>query len=616
MLLVVTSKQRMNILFHVGMPYKQRFQHRKKQEREKRQKRLKTSTSSLESESSITITITDELSITTTDETFHETLTECGGDLLSTNKLTDDQNTRDVPLRHLHESLTLPSKAWCDQSPEGLKKLILCKLSQGSGSSAQPMMVTHSLTVNSDFTWKLFVLNHEITRSCNALGSFPSKLDQETFSQLLTRLDNISICIGQPDTHFVRMVAAKKGKVLSNDGKIMCAVDSNAYMKTVRTSDCEILATSEKCSACKNYRATLRSMYHRWSRKSQSSSDSCSTFANERYLNTPQKKKKMEGLKKRARIAEQTVLTLQEKIRRLTENSGEMLDENLHSDMIAIMKENSEKVKSAYPEGSFARLFWEEQMKAACLNNTKQVRWHPVLIKWCLNLKLLSSSAYHALRSSGFLKLPSERTLRDYTHYFVNKTGFMDEVDEQLLSEIPASLPASRRSVVLLIDEMKVREGLVYNKYSGEIIGFTKLGDINDDLLRLENENEQEVAKQILVLMVRGIMFRLVFPYAHFGTRGVTADLLFPIVWEAIRRLEARGLKVLCITADGASSNRKFFRMHHAKKDPGTYFYKARNPYSSDNRWVYFVSDPPHLIKTVRNCWSHSGVDGTRHMKV
>lgn len=88
----------------------------------------------------------------------------------------------------------------------------------------------------------------------------------------------------------------------------------------------------------------------------------------------------------------------------------------------------------------------------------KQVRWHPVIIKWRLNLKLLSSSVYHALRTSGFIKLPSERTLRDYSNYF---SGFMDEVGKQLMSEVSPSLPTSRRFIALLIDEMKVKEGLI-----------------------------------------------------------------------------------------------------------------------------------------------------------
>ena len=96
---------------------------------------------------------------------------------------------------------------------------------------------------------------------------------------------------------------------------------------------------------------------------------------------------------------------------------------------------------------------------------------------------MLSTSAYYALRSSGFLKLPSERTLKDYTNYFTNKPDFQDEVDQQLVGEIPLSLPISKWYIALLVGEMKVKQGLVH---SGEIFGFTHLGDINDDLLHLE----------------------------------------------------------------------------------------------------------------------------------
>ncbi len=111
------------------------------------------------------------------------------------------------------------------------------------------------------------------------------------------------------------------------------------------------------------------------------------------------------------------------------------------------------------------------------------------MIKWCVNLKLISSSAYNALRTSGFLKLPSERTLRDYSNVFESKVGFQDEVDKQLLDEVNAkSLPPSRKFVGLILDEMKLKEGIVYNKTSGSVIGFTSIGDINDDLLKLERE--------------------------------------------------------------------------------------------------------------------------------
>ena len=240
---------------------------------------------------------------------------------------------------------------------------------------------------------------------------------------------------------------------------------------------------------------------------------------------------------------------------------------------------------------------------------------------FCLNIKLISGAAYHALRTSGFIQLPSERTLRDYTHFFKSAPGFHSDLNEQLKKEaVIESLPESQRFVALLIDEMKIKEDLVYDKYSGHVLGFISLGDLSDTVTRLEQGCDAEVlhptlAKYILVLMVRGIFFRLEFPYAHFGTDGATADFLFPIIWEAIRQLEGIGFKVICVTGDGASPNRKFFRMHGEK---GNLIYKTHNPFADqkEKRSLFFVSDPPHLIKTTRNCWSHSGYGGTRLMSV
>ena len=275
------------------------------------------------------------------------------------------------------------------------------------------------------------------------------------------------------------MVKAKKGKVCSSGSTVVAIVDSmpvefggESYSSTIRTTSCEILCETEKCCSCKGYRASLRSMYHRWNKRQPS----CSIYANERYMNTPEKSAKMKGLKARVQNAEKTVLHLQERIKKLTQTEGEHLDVDFQSDLISIMNSNKNKVKEAYPDGSFPKLFWDEQLKAASVSDPRQVRWHPVIIKWCLNLKLLSSASYHALRSSGFIKLPSDRTLRDYTHYFKNKTGFQDEVNKQLLNEVSLqSLPDSRKFVAVLVDEMKVKEGLIFNKHSGEIIWVTSM---------------------------------------------------------------------------------------------------------------------------------------------
>ena len=141
------------------------------------------------------------------------------------------------------------------------------------------------------------------------------------------------------------------------------------------------------------------------------------------------------------------------------------------------------------------------------------------------------------MRSSGFITLPSERTLRDYTNYIKSVPGYQQELIDMMRHESNCNeLSESRRYVTIVLDEMKIKEDIVFDKHSGNIIGFCNLGSINDDLLKAERDADAHppVSKQILAVMVRGIFFKFDFPLAHFSTEGITADLLFPIVWEGI----------------------------------------------------------------------------------
>jgi tRNA nucleotidyltransferase (CCA-adding enzyme) len=106
--------------------------------------------------------------------------------------------------------------------------------------------------------------------------------------------------------------------------------------------------------------------------------------------------------------------------------------------------------------------------------------------------------------------------------------------------------------------------------------------------------------------MVRGLFIQLEFPYASFPTTDITGDAMYPIVWEAVRRLELCDFKVTGITCDGAAPNRKFFRIHTQTTKKTSITYKTKNPYSEDDRDIYFISDPPHLLITIRNCFSNN----------
>ena len=222
------------------------------------------------------------------------------------------------------------------------------------------------------------------------------------------------------------------------------------------------------------------------------------------------------------------------------------------------------------------------------------MRWHPALIKWCLHLKFKSTSAYHALQTTGVLTLPSERTLFDYSHWIKREVGFQQKVNEQLIDETDLT-EEKNKYVVLTFDEMKIREDLVFDKLSCSLLGFVNLGDITnvlDDFERQcksEDQGDPKVATHMLGFMVRGIFSKLDFPYTHFPTEGATADQMFPIVWDAVRNLEESGFKVMVLTCDGASPNRKFFRMHSKPKQRGKVTYKTTNPYSEDGRDIYYV---------------------------
>ena len=57
--------------------------------------------------------------------------------------------------------------------------------------------------------------------------------------------------------------------------------------------------------------------------------------------------------------------------------------------------------------------------------------------------------------------------------------------------------------------------------------------------------------------------------------------------------------QVLGLTADGTQSNRLYSFM--SNPDSSHLIYKVSNLYTTEDRPILIFSDPPHLIKTIRN---------------
>lgn len=151
--------------------------------------------------------------------------------------------------------------------------------------------------------------------------------------------------------------------------------------------------------------------------------------------------------------------------------------------------------------------------------------------------------------------------------------------------------------VGVLFDEIKIKEDLVYDKHTGELIGYCNLDSIGNQLMNLESlvkdNKKNELAKYMLVVMVRSITSSLKFPLAGFATNSITADFIYPIIWKAVSLLETVvKLRVLFCTCDGASANRKFFQMHKVENTDEPVYY-TMNPHDK-SRNLYLISDVPH----------------------
>ena len=287
-----------------------------------------------------------------------------------------------------------------------------------------------------------------------------------------------------------------------------------------------------------------------------------------------------------------------ERMKNEISSKGEELDEDLRSDINDIMNANLENITP------FMKLFWKEQQKAAS-QNPCSVKYHPMIIRFCLSLASKSASTYDELRDSKVLTLPSRRTLRDYKNAIRPCVGFNPGVIEEL-KKTTAKLEGYQRYIVISFDEIKIRENLVFDKHYNELIGYVDIGD--PELNFSTFKDSDDLATHCLVYYIRGVASGLKFCFAYFATKGVTATQIMPTFWKSVSILELEcNLFVIAAVSDGASPNRSFYRMHKdMDNSESEVVYRTINVFAQD-RYIYFFADAPHLMKTLRNCIYHSG---------
>ena len=149
---------------------------------------------------------------------------------------------------------------------------------------------------------------------------------------------------------------------------------------------------------------------------------------------------------------------------------------------------------------TFFEILLKDQAKALTIE-ARQMRWDPIVIKWCLHMYNKSHSVYEDMRSSKMLKLPSGRTLSDYRNFDYPKSGWQSKHLQNMLNRFKsAKISNCSKLGMLVFDEVKIKEGLVFDPSTWELIGFTDLGSDKDienlDFLKHQRKSPSRKNKQ------------------------------------------------------------------------------------------------------------------------
>ena len=480
----------------------------------------------------------------------------------------------------------------------------------------------YSLYINDDMSWGVFALNQQINLECAELHDLPLKIDNTNIDQFVKKFINLNVCTGNRDFEDVlnRRVDFKDPFPSVDGGSAAWVESSKGKTKliknefdTIRSIDCSVLVNGDTCcNSCKSYKKHLLIFRDRTVDLQKSllkSSDS--SHVNFRYLTIDEMESRAQTLASSKKSAIAKVARYSNVINKMVLEDGVSVSSGQHSLFKDVISENM----PSFNEGTPQWLLWQQQAEQAS-KSSKAMRWHPLIIRWCLSIYHTSPAAYRQLASKGnkLIVLPHVNTLKKYINFTEPTTGFNPDILERLIEDSKIlEIDDFKKNVSLIYDEIKIKSGLVFKRSTGKLVGFTEMGEINEEIREFQSscddENskaERPFASYVNVFMVRGICSNLCYTFGYHASLGFTASQLVPLVWEANHILECIGFKVRAWVCDGASPNRKCFKINSVGAD-GNWMWSLFDP----QRKVFFMSDVPHLLKTTRNNIenSHANLD-------
>lgn len=274
---------------------------------------------------------------------------------------------------------------------------------------------------------------------------------------------------------------------------------------------------------------------------------------------------------------------------------------------------------SSLQQSKDSKDFFTDQLK--CETGSKQNSWSSISYRIALSIYTRSPAAYEALKSFNILQLPSVSSLKNKTRHLNSKPG----IDQSYLNEEAikyASFQDEKRNKgekvpvgegVLIFDEVKVIDKIIWNSKSHEFIGLAMTEDefVNlHDIFEGGAEKQPAPAQYILQFLWRDMSseYDVIGPYFS-SSCSTKHSFILACLYETLRVLEAYKFSTMGLVCDGASENLTLIKLTMQQR--GAFNWKKvaneldfsvepafQNPFRT-GRLIHWVICPTHELKSL-----------------
>ncbi|KAK3916147.1 Transposable element P transposase [Frankliniella fusca] len=425
---------------------------------------------------------------------------------------------------------------------------------QDSLHARQSKAVQRQVTVSLSGDIKIEVHGEDFPENKVLSGVSAQKLlKQETSGQVVDRIVKVvsnlrlfEVCAGMNRKEYKEAWAETSQGTIEGDTFKECR-----YTETFRSKKCTVCNECTKLIPAFKRRLTTRLL------------EEPLKHTNHRFMSSKQKDVVLAKKQRVIKTKNQTITRLEAKINEMIEKEGVTVEKSLSDAFREILLGADLNPKQI--------VFLEQQIKFIECKKKTSMRWHPTLIRLALSLYLKAPGAYKDLQESGFIALPSARTLFDYSHVTKIEPGVNSHVLDILVKQVKdiESVRSQPQYHVLMGDEIHISKNLVLLKSTGEIIGFRDLDALDQELASLElhlsdpeKQLEPDLASKVMAFMVKGVSSNVKHVVASYPVCSPSPRQLYIWTWDVIGALERSGLKVIAYTCDGAPTNRSFIQLH------------------------------------------------------